>query len=260
MGVAVRRPPERSSASSCRRAGTAIRIARTTPSAASPCSSRTRSDGRRRRQPHAPLPARRGALADPVGAAPAERTTRTRCCSTSGRTTRRRTACCASSPRSTARRSSACTTSSATCTRASRRTWSRSRTGRRSRTRRGPTTTRSSATSSCSAWRSRSCSAWRCRAAASGSARSSPSCSGIHNHLIFLGTGSVDLGGIALLFYCFRERDRVLDLFELAGGVRMHPRYCQVGGVAEDIPRGFDRDARAVRQGAARRASTSTRT
>jgi NADH-quinone oxidoreductase subunit D len=62
----------------------------------------------------------------------------------------------------------------------------------------------------------------------------------IHNHLVFLGTGSVDLGGIALLFYCFRERDRVLDLFEMAAGVRMHGRYAQVGGVAEDLPAGFD--------------------
>jgi NADH-quinone oxidoreductase subunit D len=67
----------------------------------------------------------------------------------------------------------------------------------------------------------------------------------IHNHLIFLGTGSIDLGAIALLFYCFRERDRVLDLVELAGGVRMHPRYAQVGGVAEDLPVAFDREARA---------------
>jgi NADH-quinone oxidoreductase subunit D len=67
----------------------------------------------------------------------------------------------------------------------------------------------------------------------------------LHNHLIFLGTGSIDLGGIALLFYCFRERDRVLDLVELAGGVRMHPRYAQVGGVAEDIPVKFDHEARA---------------
>lgn len=62
----------------------------------------------------------------------------------------------------------------------------------------------------------------------------------IHSHLIFLGTGSVDLGGIALLFYCFRARDEVLDLFEMVTGQRMHPRYCQVGGVAEDLPRGFE--------------------
>jgi NADH-quinone oxidoreductase subunit D len=66
----------------------------------------------------------------------------------------------------------------------------------------------------------------------------------LHSHLIFLGTGSVDLGGIALLFYCFRDRDYVLDLFEMVAGQRMHPRYGQVGGVAEDVPRGFDRKAR----------------
>ena len=66
----------------------------------------------------------------------------------------------------------------------------------------------------------------------------------LHNHLIFLGTGSIDLGGIGLLFYCFRERDHVLDLFELATGVRMHSRYAQVGGVAEDLPAGFDGEAR----------------
>jgi NADH-quinone oxidoreductase subunit D len=62
----------------------------------------------------------------------------------------------------------------------------------------------------------------------------------LHSHLVFLGTGSVDLGGIALLFYCFRERDEVLDLFEMVAGYRMHPRYCQVGGVFDDIPRGFE--------------------
>ncbi|HYZ82373.1 MAG TPA: NADH-quinone oxidoreductase subunit D [Solirubrobacteraceae bacterium] len=66
----------------------------------------------------------------------------------------------------------------------------------------------------------------------------------IHNHLIMMGTGSMDLGGIALLFYGFRERDRTLDLFELATGVRMHDRYAQVGGVAEDLPAGFDAEAR----------------
>jgi NADH-quinone oxidoreductase subunit D len=66
----------------------------------------------------------------------------------------------------------------------------------------------------------------------------------IHSHLVFLGTGSVDLGGVALLFYCFRERDYVLDLFEMAGGQRMHPRYCQVGGVAEDLPKAFEAECR----------------
>jgi len=61
----------------------------------------------------------------------------------------------------------------------------------------------------------------------------------IHSHLIWLGTGALELGAIGLLWYCFNARDRVLDLFELVGGVRMHTRYFQAGGLAEDIPRGF---------------------
>jgi NADH-quinone oxidoreductase subunit D len=42
-----------------------------------------------------------------------------------------------------------------------------------------------------------------------------------------------------MFWYCFRERDRILDLFEMAGGTRMHTRYFQAGGLAEDVPRGF---------------------
>jgi NADH-quinone oxidoreductase subunit D len=61
----------------------------------------------------------------------------------------------------------------------------------------------------------------------------------IHSHLIWLGTGALELGAIGLLWYCFNARDLVLDLFELVGGTRMHTRYFQAGGLAEDIPRGF---------------------
>jgi NADH-quinone oxidoreductase subunit D len=57
----------------------------------------------------------------------------------------------------------------------------------------------------------------------------------IHSHLIWLGTGALELGAISLLWYCFRERDAVLDLFELVTGVRMHTRYFQAGGLAEDL-------------------------
>jgi NADH-quinone oxidoreductase subunit D len=42
-----------------------------------------------------------------------------------------------------------------------------------------------------------------------------------------------------MFWYCFREREKVLDLFEMSSGQRMHTRYFQVGGVIEDIPRGF---------------------
>jgi len=61
----------------------------------------------------------------------------------------------------------------------------------------------------------------------------------IHSHLIWLATSALELGAIALFWYCFRERERVLDLFELVAGARMHTRYFQAGGLAEDIPHGF---------------------
>jgi NADH-quinone oxidoreductase subunit D len=61
----------------------------------------------------------------------------------------------------------------------------------------------------------------------------------IHSHLVWLGTGALELGAISMFWYCFRERDAILDLFELATGARMHTRYFQAGGLAEDIPEGF---------------------
>ena len=67
----------------------------------------------------------------------------------------------------------------------------------------------------------------------------------IHSHLVWLGTGALDLGAMSMFFYCFRDRDRILDLFEMSTGQRMHTRYFQVGGVFEDIPVGFERQARA---------------
>jgi NADH-quinone oxidoreductase subunit D len=66
----------------------------------------------------------------------------------------------------------------------------------------------------------------------------------IQSHLIWLGTSALELGAISLLWYCFRERDAVLDLFELVTGARMHTRYFQAGGLAEDIPPGFYSECR----------------
>ena len=61
----------------------------------------------------------------------------------------------------------------------------------------------------------------------------------LHSHLVWLGTSALELGAISVFWYAFRERDVILDLFELVTGTRMHTRYFQVGGLAEDIPRGF---------------------
>jgi NADH-quinone oxidoreductase subunit D len=67
----------------------------------------------------------------------------------------------------------------------------------------------------------------------------------IHSHLVWLGTSGLELGAMSIFFYCFRDRDRILDLFEMSTGQRMHTRYFQVGGVFEDIPLGFERNLRA---------------
>ena len=61
----------------------------------------------------------------------------------------------------------------------------------------------------------------------------------LHSHVIWLGTSALEIGAISMLWYCFRERDAILDLSEMVGGVRMHTRYFQAGGLAEDIPPGF---------------------
>jgi NADH-quinone oxidoreductase subunit D len=61
----------------------------------------------------------------------------------------------------------------------------------------------------------------------------------IHSHLVYLGTGALELGAISMFWYCFRERDMILDLSEMVAGTRMHTRYFQTGGLAEDIPPGF---------------------
>jgi NADH-quinone oxidoreductase subunit D len=61
----------------------------------------------------------------------------------------------------------------------------------------------------------------------------------IMSHLVWLGTSALDLGAISMFWYCFRERETILDLFEMSSGQRMHTRYFQVGGVFEDIPHGF---------------------
>jgi len=67
----------------------------------------------------------------------------------------------------------------------------------------------------------------------------------IMSHLVWLGTSALDLGAISMFWYCFRDRETILDLFEYSSGQRMHTRYIQVGGVIEDIPVGFAEKVRA---------------
>ncbi len=67
----------------------------------------------------------------------------------------------------------------------------------------------------------------------------------IASHMLWLGTSALDLGAISMFWYCFQEREKILDLFEMSSGQRMHTRYFQVGGVMEDIPVGFAEKVRA---------------
>jgi NADH-quinone oxidoreductase subunit D len=59
------------------------------------------------------------------------------------------------------------------------------------------------------------------------------------SHLVWLGTHAMEIGAISVMMYCFREREQLLDLNERLAGFRMFPSYIRIGGLREDLPRGF---------------------
>lgn len=61
----------------------------------------------------------------------------------------------------------------------------------------------------------------------------------IASHLIFFGTYGLDLGAVTPFLYAFREREKILDLFEMASGMRLTYNYIKIGGVWKDLPQGF---------------------
>ncbi len=58
----------------------------------------------------------------------------------------------------------------------------------------------------------------------------------INSHLVWLGTGAMDLGAMTVFLYCFREREELLKLFEAVSGQRMMTSYFRVGGVSLEPP------------------------
>ena len=60
----------------------------------------------------------------------------------------------------------------------------------------------------------------------------------ISSHMVALGTGALELGALSPMIFCFREREKVLDVFELIAGLRMNLAYVRPGGVAQDLPEG----------------------
>ena len=67
----------------------------------------------------------------------------------------------------------------------------------------------------------------------------------IQSHLIWLGTHALDIGAMSPLLYCFREREETLDMFEMVGGARMNQSYFRIGGLAADLPDGFEEKVKA---------------
>jgi NADH-quinone oxidoreductase subunit D len=59
------------------------------------------------------------------------------------------------------------------------------------------------------------------------------------NHLMFIGSFGLELGAMTPIFYAFREREEIQNLMEMATGARLHYTYCRVGGLKEDLPKGF---------------------
>jgi NADH-quinone oxidoreductase subunit D len=62
----------------------------------------------------------------------------------------------------------------------------------------------------------------------------------IKSHLVWLGTHAMDIGAMSVFLYCFREREQIMDLYEAVSGQRMMSSYFRVGGLAADLPAGFE--------------------
>jgi NADH-quinone oxidoreductase subunit D len=67
----------------------------------------------------------------------------------------------------------------------------------------------------------------------------------INSHLVWLGTHGMEVGAVSIMLYCFGERELLLNINELLAGFRMFPSYMRVGGLREDLPRGFHDAVRA---------------
>ena len=66
----------------------------------------------------------------------------------------------------------------------------------------------------------------------------------IKSHLVWLGTHALDVGAMSVFLYCFREREKIIDLYEMVSGQRMMSSYIRVGGLMADLPPGFGEKVR----------------
>src|SRR5579862_440304 len=66
----------------------------------------------------------------------------------------------------------------------------------------------------------------------------------LNSHLVWLGTHALDIGAMTVFFYCFREREDILRIFEMFSGQRMMTSYIRIGGLALEPPRGWQHAVR----------------
>ena len=66
----------------------------------------------------------------------------------------------------------------------------------------------------------------------------------VSSHLVALATGGMELGALTAMIFGFRERELVLDIFEMVSGLRMNSAYIRPGGVAQDLPVGAEEKIR----------------
>src|ERR687897_315203 len=71
----------------------------------------------------------------------------------------------------------------------------------------------------------------------------------IASHLVWLATHALDLGAMTVFFYCFREREKIMNLIEAASGGRLTPSYFRAGGLMMDLPAGFERRVQQFQDG-----------
>jgi len=66
----------------------------------------------------------------------------------------------------------------------------------------------------------------------------------IKSHLVWLACHALDIGAMTVFLYCFRERERVMDMYEKISGARMTSNYFRVGGLSADLPDGMEKEIR----------------
>src|SRR5687767_8145849 len=68
----------------------------------------------------------------------------------------------------------------------------------------------------------------------------------LSSHLLFMATNGMDVGATSMMLYGWREREQVLTFFEKTTGLRMNHNYVRPGGVAADLPDGWQHDVLGV--------------